>query len=93
MNQEINLPPFYVGQRVVALVSSAAPTMVPYEKGDEFTVSKFAKSKAGEWHMSFIGRPEDEFYDCNNFAPIESTFSAITLSEVIEIETPLICNN
>lgn len=106
MKDNINLPPFYVGQRVVALVDGFL------KKGQVYTV-KGCHKQCCHWlvDVGLTSPVTIDLYCCPGkpplrlveggllcpesvcFAPIESTFSAITLSEVIEIETPLICNN
>lgn len=91
----INLPPFYVGQRVVAIKDSGPiPTMISYNKGDEFIVSITKQSRTKkEWHCGFTTRPPDEYYDCNSFVPVEQNFQSITIEKVLELEMPLISVN
>jgi len=107
MKDNINLPPFYVGQRVVALNNSSNGARV---KDNVYVVKGLKRCGCGRWLIDIgdvgelaitqckCGRHDfvfavNEWHYADAFAPIESTFSAITLSEVIEIETPLICSN
>jgi len=108
MNQEINLPPFYVGQRVVALRPSENGFRVT---GKIYTVLALNKcTHCGLWTIDIGDNGElaclecrcgvidfsqtcTEWHYADAFAPIESTFQSIELSEVIKIETPLVCSN
>lgn len=99
-----NLPPFYVGQKVVAL-----KTMKFILKDNTYTVANcFQCKKCKEWHVllsEFIEKSNahytcycgDTFDNLQNagagakrFAPIEEKFQSISFKEVIKIESPLI---
>jgi len=102
-----NLPPFYVGQKVVALQDCICPVngYVFFKKGQEFTVKELHLCCMWKVDVGVLLDRARECPHCNEvsykvtwfeptyFAPIETTFQSITLSEVIEIETPLICSN
>lgn len=64
--------PFSIGQRVVAIRSwEGSQSMMGYNKDDEFTVSGNKQSPhLLLWHSSFVGRPDNDFYDSKAFAPI-----------------------
>lgn len=104
--KENNLPPFYVGQKVVAVEPHEC-----FKIGDTFTVTGIyrQKCKCGGWVVSVgIAHISDRrsCLDCrtfnmpllspewtfkaSRFAPIESQFQSISFKEVVEIESPLI---
>lgn len=100
-----NYPPFYVGQRVVALRSHWQGY---FEKGEEFIVVGIRKPCC-VWvidvgipnkHMGCVcskcGYGEfnvNAWFAIEDFAPISENFQAITLEKVVEVETPLISVN
>jgi len=104
--KEINLPPFYVGQRVVALRSHSQNK---FKKGSVHIVKGCKNSCCGwlvnigvssmryKWECSDCGKtnPSDGVWwmAAYCFAPIEPTFQSITMRETIEIESPLISVN
>lgn len=56
------LPPFYVGQRVVALVDGIN---YPFKKGDKFVVNDLAQTPCGCWniHVGFTPcKPSPNYY-------------------------------
>lgn len=102
--KENNLPPFYVGQKVVLLVDS-----INVKKGDVFTVLRCFKhccvwlvdvgllspvyANLGCTKCEAVLRLEKGKPLCPEsccFAPIESQFQSISFKEVVEIESPLI---
>lgn len=106
--KEINLPPFYVGQKVVAVNNSAL-----WKKGQEFTIKSITKSCC-YWEVdinlsapngiSFFRcyicnrkhglKPGDPIYpDAYCFAPLEEKFEVISYKKVIKREQPVICRN
>jgi hypothetical protein len=104
---ENNLPPFYVGQRVVALRSIGC-----VKKGKEYVVlGLFKCTKCHVWYVQHTHAKgvvlNDKFPCCGNpivtkdyraasakhFAPIEENFQSITLEKVLEQETKLISVN
>lgn len=119
MKENINLPPFYVGQKVVALASGSSGSF-NVVKDNIYTVAfcitnmcKKSCKHSCDWDIgllefpakkdtSFCARCDMEtrhtgkYYfiaSSKYFAPIESTFQSISLTEVLELETPLICVN
>lgn len=99
-----NLPPFYVGQKVVALTTGYF-----HEKGHVYTIADMMFcDKCKKWHAltkETTLMPASKYKcDCYNdlnttiylggdakyFAPIEENFQSITLEKVMEKETPLI---
>lgn len=89
----INLPPFYIGQRVVALDDSCPGFGYQYKKGDEKQVDKLRFSeKSKKWDFLPVG--ESRYHlACHKFAPIQENFQSISLEKVLELETPLISVN
>lgn len=102
-----NLPPFYVGQKVVCLKTS--PTGVP-KKGCTYTVQAcFQCPECKEWHIKIfeVASPYTKYSCCipikttgkyiggpaKYFAPIHENFESISLSKVLEEETKLISVN
>lgn len=103
-----NLPPFYVGQMVVAIKGHSQGI---YKKGQEFVVLGLYKSNCGCWNINVgiksrapktycITHPEtiwlnngESAFGASGFAPIEETFQSITLEKVLENETSLIGAN
>lgn len=103
--EKITIPPFYVGQEVVALNNDKEGI---FKKGDEFKVTSCIKGCC-EWEVTIgimntdwinsvctkcgkkeiIGNKEIPFY-ASRFAPITSTFQSISLTKVLETELPLI---
>lgn len=105
----MNLPPFYVGQRVVAL-----NTGITLVKNKVYTITGIYPSDCGcqGWDVTvglltnqtthrcdvcgrqgLINRTNQRLYLHSLFAPIEETFQAITLEKVLENETPLVSAN
>ena len=98
-----NIPPFYVGQRVVAIVDHSQGA---FKKGDEFTVTSIyfgccqwlvtigiyplrPKWKCDHCYSIHASPEEWEFF-CYRFAPIHTDFVSITFEDTIIIESPLI---
>ena len=100
----MNLPPFYIGQKVVCL--KGAGKIV---KDQIYTVADcFQCQVCKEWHVQFselpTGRPD---YHCcevikssqhlggpaKYFAPIQENFQSISLEKILEEETELISVN
>lgn len=102
--ENLNLPPFYVGQKVVAIQDHSAGL---FKKGQEGIVTAIEKGcKCLPYVIGFSAAkiPAEGFTQCRNcghkfvtvlfgaiaFAPLEQTFRSITFEEVISIESPLI---
>lgn len=103
----MNIPPFYIGQRVVVITST------PFLKtGDEYTVqSLYYKSCCKSWtvHVGITDNGAQPYcpihktthgieghlvhHNAKYFAPIESNFEAISYTKVMEEESPLVCVN
>lgn len=103
--KEINLPPFYVGQKVVALDSACE-----IRKGNIYTIAEcFKCPDCGDWNVLLLEFPtDDKSYDCcgndlqcgpylggpaSKFAPIQENFQEISYSEVVKEEKKLISVN
>ena len=104
---EINLPPFYAGQKVVALVTGFG-----MNKGDQKTVISCFKHCC-QWHIDIgLLSPVDKTFTCKKcnsklqlingktlypeavcFAPVQENFQSISLEKVLEEETKLISVN
>lgn len=101
---DMNLPPFYVGQRVVALKNGFF-----HIKGEKYTVAEmmFCSSckvwsvltsensfePASIYHCDCGANLKSTIYVGGNakyFAPIEENFQSISIEKVLEKETPLI---
>lgn len=104
--EKLNLPPFYVGQKVVCIQSHP---MGFFKKGQEFTIIDARKMKCcADWvvdigiHTHYLemdcsccGATVDNisYYRSSRFAPIqESKFKAVTFEKICE-EVELICEN
>lgn len=94
MRDEINIPPFYVGQSVVAV--DAVPTS-GFKNGTQYTISaveyKFGNSLhpigriTKYWYVGIAGFSDTiACYRPGIFAPIEFEYSVITFKEMIAIE-------
>jgi hypothetical protein len=101
---QLNLPPFYIGQRVVAVTSTLF-----ISKGLEYRViDMYYRSCCKKWSI-YIGyvdigehycpvhntthKPrvlKGVYHNAKYFAPIEENFQSISLEKVLEKETPLI---
>lgn len=109
---EINLPPFYIGQKVVCVKTSANKLGMSVIKGEVYVIKALIKCNCGLWKCdvgvrhsiqgnSYCGYCGYTFAqiggvgwcNCNLFAPIESQFQSISLSEILEKETELISSN
>ena len=107
--ENLNLPPFYPGQKVVLLKTSVKHDL---KKGTNLTVAYCIKSDCNcGWIVMVKDLPESGsgYYDCEcgkhtvvkdyncgaaqYFAPLEEKFEHISLSKVIEIETCLVSEN
>ena len=107
--KELNLPPFYIGQRVIALTSDPKGGM--RIKGKEYPILDIRECKCGRYTVD-IGergvyavvicsscrhetpRPTvTEWHNAASFAPIQENFQHITLEKVLEEETKLISVN
>jgi hypothetical protein len=90
---------FYVGKKVIAITNSDT-----WSKGDTFEVLAI-KSGCHCACLLDIGLDyptscpvcsygdSKSWFDAKCFAPIHTDFQSITLTKIIEIETPLICIN
>lgn len=92
-----NLPPFYVGQKVVAInpgnwkdangCASCGP-----DKGDVVLVTRLLFDE--EWCIVTKEFGDDDWYPCSEFRPLtESPFPSLTMSRVVEKESILISMN
>jgi len=97
-----NLPPFYVGQKVVALKTQEQGA---YEKGCEYVVKQLTHNCC-KWvisigNTSFTGyvncaicgksyRSKIWWHAASSFAPITSQFETISYTRVMETEAPMI---
>lgn len=107
MNKSI--PPFYVGQRVVAIQDHS---QLDFKKGDEFTVHSVSYgccgwdvtigitiNHVGLWvcvrcsNKSIILKGDEIKYAASRFAPITSTFQSIEYREVLEKEREFVSAN
>jgi hypothetical protein len=104
MSKELNLPPFYVGQRVVC--NTPTPTI---SKGLEYRViDMYYVSCCKTWGVCVgveaVGKHycpahntthnpkvlSGVYHDAEFFSPIEENFQSISIEKVLEKETPLI---
>lgn len=106
---EMNLPTFYVGQKVVCI--KEAPKWVAkragmflIKKDTILTVRGFSKTigSKGIFFKEIINKPSNHYpeadgregcYASHAFAPIQENFQSISLSKVLEEETKLISVN
>jgi len=105
--EQINLPPFYVGQKVVAIENSGTGR---FKKGDKFIVNGNKFLWESVWcidighknpvapKMQYRGRTistgDDIWWTLSSmFAPIEENFQSISLEKILEEETKLISVN
>lgn len=98
--EQINLPPFYVGQKVVYLDKTEGIFLgtAKIKKHDVCTVTGMELTKG--WKISdkkewFISVAEDtvHIYYSGDFVPIETTFQEISYEKVMEEEKKLISVN
>ena len=87
---DINLPPFYVGQRVVQLVDGSRGQS---KKGDVHTV--LGIKLLSQWCIDIGQKEGDRTIWCWHycFAPIQENFQSISLEKILEEETKLISVN
>ena len=97
MNPLENLPPFYVGQRVINICEgnwhdeNGKPTFGPKEK-EIVTVSELLID--GEWCFKTAEYGPGDWYPCCEFRPLtESPFPSLTYERVIEKESVLTSMN
>lgn len=102
-----NLPPFYVGQKVVCLKTSGEckETGARFLEGNTYTVVKcvfccgvwkvVCKEVAGVYGWWCCVRADLPYCSgaAKYFRPVEESFQQITLQKVIEIESSLISVN
>lgn len=101
---ENNLPPFYIGQRVIRIENDINGFI---EKGVIYIVQdmKYCCSKWG-WRIKLAGISHEKPAMCEgcgeidwftfaakNFAPVEENFEMVSYKEVIRKEKPLTCAN
>lgn len=99
-NLNLNLPPFYIGQKVVCINDGFIhkPFIVScgikdLSNGKIYTVSEIIRTTnlSGYWFCWVSELPIDRNWDgflCERFAPIEEKF--ISFADVIAAESPLI---
>ena len=103
-----NLPPFYVGQKVVAVASHSQGL---FKQGQIFTIKSvfISKCKCNDWSVTIGYTSNNKLKECSTcgavwdndfsfsatrFAPLqESVFPSLTMSRVIEKERELISMN
>lgn len=107
--EQINLPPFYVGQRVVCIehtpqwVSDFAG-MINIKKGDIVTVRGYSKAVGhrGIFFNEIRNKINKDFpkedgnegcYNSKHFTPVSEKFESISLSEIAKEESKLISVN
>lgn len=98
MNPLENLPPFYVGQKVVYVfegnwhdVQTNEPAVGP-KKGEIVTVTCLLVD--GEWCLKALEYSSDDWFPCFEFKPLqESPFPSLTYERVIEKESVLTSMN
>lgn len=104
--KEINLPPFYVGQRVVAINDGNDKITTVVHKGQEFVILDIYQCSAcNKWKVDIGHLTHSSCTSCKCgkikhgnikwaaaeiFAPIQETFQSITLEKVLETETRLL---
>lgn len=96
---EINLAPFFIGQRVVGsdvvLPASRIKKGHPYIIREcHFTPSlnPIANGKSF-WYVCIEEWPDHRWLAPRLFTPVQENFQSITLEKCIEVETPLISVN
>lgn len=103
-----NLPPFYVGQKVVQLVDGV---FTKTKKGDVYTVKELLRFPCGCWTVDVGIKSTKPKVACNLhndsreftngirwvnsmfLAPIEENFQSISYSKILEEENKLISVN
>lgn len=103
--KEINLPPFYVGQKVVSLKGTSSDYI---QKGTIYSIKGIMQLVCGCWCVDVginIGKQYMRcgihntekilskgirWIDHSFFAPIQENFQSISLEKVLEEETKLI---
>ena len=96
---DINLPPFYVGQKVVYLDlsigfcvegSKIKRGQIVVVKGLDFSkLHVGSKSKTKAWFIEISEHPGC-LYIASDFAPVQENFQSISLEKILEEETKLI---
>ena len=99
--ENINLPPFYVGQKVVCINNKPLPNRtnsIATERlveGKEYIVSKI--DPVDEYSVvplpTISVRGVIGFFCVSRFAPIQENFQSISLEKILEKETELISSN
>ena len=103
-----SIPPFYVGQEIVAVRNHSEGL---YKKGKKYIVMAIRKTCSCYWDISIGISTQRQFCLCpicgkDNiptegiqwhqhiaFAPITSTFQTIEYTEVLELEKPMVGAN
>ena len=96
----LNLPPFYIGQRVeyIDVVDGIIMGGKPLKKGDKVTVVGVSFEKGWTirneklWFIE-IDIAIGYLYSAKDFVPIEENFQSISLEKILEEETKLISVN
>lgn len=98
----INLPPFYVGQRVIRIKEDTSGIKIGH-KGTVVEIYYCCQGNGWRVLLDNISdtpgkcvcccRKNDYGYLASNFAPIEENFQSISLKKVLETESPLISVN
>lgn len=93
--ENLNLPPFYVGQKIVSLISwNQVRVLYGYkypQKEQVVVVTDIFKNNGGEWMVTIPGCEVPLW--SKRFAPIHENFQSISLEKVLEEETKLISVN
>lgn len=85
----MNIPPFYVGQRVVA-VDAIDGSFI--KNGNEYIIAEVRLWQGVYWHVTVTIRANHPLRP-SIFAPIQDAFNAISFEQVVELESPLINTN
>jgi len=99
--EEINIAPFYAGQKVVAVDAVSGSR---FKNGQIYTVSAVEYKLGNQnhpigrvtyyWYVGIVGFADGgAYYRPAIFAPIEEKFQPISLEKVLETETPFVCSN
>lgn len=95
MYNDINLPPFYIGQKVVGSDSVMLASMI--KKGQPYVISSLQYKNCNSakiycWYVGVEGN-DNIWMTPRLFTPIDEFFQSITLEKVLENETGFISVN
>lgn len=102
MNYNIEIPPFYVGQEVVANCDYTYDGKTYFKKGDEFVIQAILKPCCNMWsvkigvfnpygsmycHVCKANRPAHEFeFLANRFSPKLEIKAFLSMKELADVE-------